>query len=78
MNNEYTDCSDLIKRLKYNIKKNTNNNWRKLHGFPMLRRRNKINIFNLPRLNNPTLFIEVDNPEFVNKFYEKKEKNNET
>lgn len=52
--NSYKDL-DIISK----IKKETNNNWRKLHGYPMKRQRNKKNLFHLQEIKDPCLFVEV-------------------
>ena len=62
--------NDLIKKIKQEVKLNTNN-WRKMHGLPMLRRRNKT-LWKLKQIENPTLFIEVNDFKLVNKLYENK------
>ena len=52
------------------IKKEINNNWRKLHGYPMRRHRDKKNLFHLQAIKNPCLFVEVEE---IDKFYQSRE-----
>lgn len=61
---------DLIRKIKQEVNLNTNN-WRKMHGLPMLRRRNKT-LWNLQQIKNPTLYVEVNDFELAKKFYENK------
>ena len=75
--------NDLIKKIKQQTNL-TVNNWRKMHGLPMLRGKNKKlkrSLFNLQPIQNPTLCVEVENVETVEKicenikkFYENKNK----
>lgn len=64
----------ILYSLKY-LMNFENNNWRKLHGYPMLRtrKRNRKLLFKLPRIDNPTLCV-VGDTELINKFYTSKEK----
>ena len=63
--------NDLIRKIKQQVKLDTNN-WRKMHGLPMLRGKKKKTLFNLKQIENPILFVEVDDFELVNKFYKNK------
>lgn len=74
--------NDLIRKVKQKVNLNTNN-WRKMHGLPMLRRRNKtfnrqfssrefLSTWNLKQIENPTLFVEVDDFESIKRFYTNK------
>lgn len=61
----------MVEEIKKQVKLNTNN-WRKMHGLPMLKRKNKKSFFNLNQIENPTLFVEIDDFKLIKKFYEKK------
>lgn len=67
---------NILNKIKYDIKLN-NNNWRKLHGYPMIRddKRKRNTLFNLKKIHNPMLCVKVDNPELIKKFYRGKDGN---
>lgn len=73
--------NDIIRKIKQEENLKTNN-WRKMHGLPMLRGKNKKLkrlSFNLQPMKNPTLCVKIDDDidlelmrEKIKKYYENK------
>ena len=72
--------NDIIRKIKQKENLRTNN-WRKMHGLPMLRGKNKkfVRLFHLQQIYNPILCVKIDDDadlelirEEIKKFYESK------